>query len=154
METKLYPDSPVQNSLQVGAEFQDFAAYHIHSQLGLSIQIYGSKKYQYAEGESTQGVEFKLDKGFIKYDHLSIEIAEKTNAAHNLWTPSGIYRKDNTWLYVQGNYDYFYIFFKHTLVHLHDQGRLEKAGDLPTIRRAYLALPLADKIGKKVVPIG
>ena len=151
-EMKLYPDSPVQNPLEVGREFQDFAAKHILNQLGLSIQIYGSKKYQYNEGESAQGIEFKLDNGFTKYNHLSIEIAEKTYEDQAGWIPSGIYRTDNTWLYVQGNYEYFYLFFKHTLVQLHKQGRLDTAKDLPTIRRAYLPLSLADKIGMKVTP--
>lgn len=152
MVTKLYPDSPVQNSLEVGSEFQDFAAYHIYQQKGIAIQVYGSKKYQYEKGESTQGVEFKLDNGFTKYGHLSIEIAEKTYKEQPHWIPSGIYRNDNTWLYVQGNYEYFYMFFKRTLVYLHQNGRLDNAKDQPTVQRAFLSLSLADIIGEKIVP--
>lgn len=152
METKLYPDSPVPNSLEVGCEFQDFAAHHILKQKGIALQVYGSRRYQFDEGESAQGVEFKLDQGFTKYNHLSIEIAEKTYKEQASWIPSGIYRSDNTWLYVQGNYEYFYLFLKKQLIYLHQKGKLDKARDMPTIRRAYLSLDLADIIGEKILP--
>jgi len=50
---------------------------------------------------------------------LSIEIAEKTKADNAKFVPSGIYRNDNSWLYIQGNFKTFWIFSKKLLILLH-----------------------------------
>jgi hypothetical protein len=150
--TNPYPDSPINNSLEVGAEFQDFAAFHIARQLGINIQIFSSKKFQYSVGESLQGWEFKLDNGMIKYNHLSIEVAEKTNLNQLSWIPSGIYRSDNTHFYVHGNYEYFYLFMKKILVLLHKSGRYGDDHEWQTVKKFYLPILDADKYGIKVVP--
>ena len=152
--TNPYPDSPVKDSLEVGAEFQDFAAYRINKRLGIAIQIFSSKKFQYAVGESIQGVEFKLDQGMVRYGHLSIEIAEKTSLSQVRWIPSGIYRSDNTQFYVHGNYDSFFFFMKKILILLHKSGRYGDEHAWQTVKKFYLPLPDADKYGIRIVPGG
>jgi hypothetical protein len=158
METKLYPDAKHIDSLQVGAEFLDFVVIVLH-RFGLYLQPFTSKKYQYNKGESFQGWEIKLDNRFTDTGRLSIEIAEKTSAGQSSWTPSGIYRNDNTWLYIQGNYEYFYIFAKSILKLLHARKKLngEKfyiEEEMPTIKKFYLPLKDAEKYCVyKVVPL-
>jgi hypothetical protein len=125
-----YPNCPDRHSFQSGLEFQDFVATMLHDKLGITITNYGSKNFQWLEGENKQGIEIKLDR-------LSIEIAEKTKSNNLLFVPSGIYRHDNTWLYVQGNPHILFIFAKSTLILLHKSGKY-KMHEEPTIKAFYL----------------
>lgn len=149
--TKPYPNSTHVDSLQVGAEFLDFVTVAL-AKRGLYLQPFTSKKYQYTKGESLQGWEVKLDNRFTDTGRLSIEIAEKTNFANAAWANSGIYRNDNTWIYIQGNYQYFYIFLKKHLIGLHKSGRYEIAESHGTVRKFYLPLTDAEKYGERVMP--
>ena len=148
--SSIYPDCKHVDSLQVGAEFQDFVMLTLQRH-GMYLQMFTSKKCQYLHGESFQGWEVKLDEPFTRTGRLSIEIAEKTKASNENWAPSGIYRKDNTWLYIQGNYEYFYVFMKQFLVKLHRAGRY-KLGEIPTLQKFYLPISDAEKYGHKIVP--
>ena len=145
-----YPDCQHADPLQVGAEFLDFVTVTLQTR-GLYLQPFTSKKYQYNKGESLQGWEVKLDQRFLETGRLSIEVAEKTRSANASWVPSGIYRNDNTWLYIQGNYQRFYIFLKKFLVQLHQAGRYSE-GEIPTLRKFYLPVIDADKYGERIVP--
>lgn len=149
--TKPYPNAIHQDSLQIGAEFLDFVLVALQRR-GLYLQPFTSKKYQYHKGESFQGWEVKLDNPFLQTKRLSIEIAEKTKATNAVWVDSGIYRSDNTWLYIQGNYQCFYIFIKKHLVSLHKSGRYEIAESYGTVRKFYLPISDADKYGEKIIP--
>lgn len=150
MGTK-YPDSPNKNAYQEGLEFQDFVVVTLAECFGLVLSVFSSRKYQYDRGETLQGVEIKLDKRCTETGRLSIEIAEKTRADKETWTPSGVYRKDNTWLYIQGNYERIYIFFKKFLRLLHRSGNMEEHME-PTIRAFYLPFAQADNYGFRVIP--
>jgi len=118
---------------------------------GMYLQMFTSKKLQYMCGESFQGWEVKLDNRFTETGRLSIEIAEKTRAANASWVPSGIYRDDNTWLYIHGNYEYFFVFMKDFLVKLHRSGRY-KTDEIPTLRKFYMPIVDAGKWGYKIIP--
>lgn len=146
----IYPDCIHPDALQVGAEFLDFVTVTLHG-YGLYLQPFTSRKYQYNKGESLQGWEVKLDNRCTETGRLSIEIAEKTRADQATWTKSGIYRNDNTWLYIQGNYEMFYIFLKKFLISLHRTGRYETA-EIPTLQKFYLPLSDADKYAYKIIP--
>ena len=143
-----YPDSQHSDPLQVGAEFLDFVTVTLHAR-GLYLQPFTSKKYQYNKGESLQGWEVKLDQRLSDTHRLSIEIAEKTRSANAIWVPSGIYRNDNTWLYIQGNYDAFYIFLKRFLIQLHQCKRYTEH-EIPTVRKFYLPVADADRYGERI----
>ena len=97
--------------LNQGLEYQDFIFDTLYS-LGLPLISYGSKKYQVEKGENKAGFEIKFDDKFATTGNFWIEVAEKSKPENKQWIPSGIYRDDNTWLYLIGNYSEFYIFAK------------------------------------------
>ena len=144
------------DSFEVGNEFQDFVCIELAKQ-GIILQNINSKKFQFNVGENLQGFEIKYDarctgdRGTIATNQLSIEIAEKTRADNSKFVPSGIYRNDNSWLYIQGNFKTFWIFSKKLLILLHFSRRY-KEHELPTIKKFYLPLEDADRFcAKKVI---
>ena len=154
----MYKHSIHNNSLEVGQEFQDFIVEQLCLQAGVAVSIFQSKKYQYTRGESLQGVEIKYDArstGCNKYreckasGNVAIEVAEKARASNPIFAPSGIYRKDNTWLYVVGNYHQAWIFGKQTLIRAHKSGRYRTIPTLPTIQTMLLPIKVADVICEK-----
>lgn len=155
-ETKeRYPDSINTNSVQDSAEFQDIVMVTLFKS-GVILQPFTSRKYQYEVGESIQGMEIKLDNWCTKSNRLSIEIAEKTRADIEGWTPSGIYRKDNTRFYIQGNRERFWFFSKKVLRHIYETRiRMEQPFAEhqepprgPTVKAFYLPVELANKYGE------
>jgi len=144
------------DSFEIGNEFQDFVCMELAKQ-NIILQNINSKKFQFEVGENLQGFEIKYDSrctgdsGSTPTNRLSIEIAEKTKAANPVYISSGIYRNDNSWLYIQGNYMCFWIFSKNLLQKLHQSGRYEEH-ELPTVKKFYLPLLDADKYcAKKVI---
>ena len=151
-----YPNYPTLNSghkdsFEEGNTFQDYVCIELAKQ-NIILQNINSKKFQYEIGENLQGFEIKVDNRFNGYypkdkpatKQLSIEIAEKTKAENPNYIPSGIYRGDNSWLYIQGNPECFYIFAKNILIQIHKSGRY-KEHTLPTIIKFYLPVADADK---------
>lgn len=134
-----------------GAEYQDFVTDTLAETCGLIVQLYTSKAYQFSKGESRQGIEIKLDSLCTKTGRLSIEVAEKSNSSVAFWTPSGIWRDDNTWLYVQGNYDCLFIFSKKFLRVWEKTARPEYHEEHGTLRAYYLPINEAKKIALKSV---
>jgi hypothetical protein len=143
------------NSLEIGHEFQDFVVEKLAKQLGISISIFQSKKYQFTEGETLQGVEIKYDSrstGDCTYKectptgNVGIEVSEKSNKNNLNWIPSGIYRRDNTWLYIVGNYQNIWIFGKKDLILLHEKNIYNVCQTLPTIKTMLLPISEADKL--------
>lgn len=112
--TELYKEM-----LQKGLEYQDFITDMLLKEIGISLSTYSSKKYQYNIGENKQGIEVKFDDMYKKTGNIYIEIKEKSNAINANYVDSGIYRSDNTWLYVIGDYTEVYIFSKKQLILMH-----------------------------------
>lgn len=143
------------NSFEVGNNFQDHVCIELAKE-NIILQNINSKKFQYETGENLQGFEIKYDarctgdNGTIPTNRLSIEVGEKTNAANSCFVPSGIYRSDNSWLYIQGNYQQFWIFPKKLLVMLHQSGRYQEH-EMPTVQKFYLPIEDADKYCAKKV---
>lgn len=115
----LYPDGDRPSLFEEALEFQDFVVNIFLKELGIAISNYSSKYYQHNYGENRQGIEIKYDKRILETGNVSIEVAEKSNASIENWTNSGIMREDNTWLYVQGNYNIIFIFSKSFLQKLY-----------------------------------
>lgn len=92
--------------LQQGLEYQDFISK------ALNITNYSSKKYQYDLGENSLGIEIKLDTRFEETGNIYFETHEKTRAENANFVESGINRKDNSWLYLIGNYKKAFVFAK------------------------------------------
>jgi len=145
-----YPDSKDKDSWESGLEFQDFVADLFHDKLGLTITNYQSRRYQFEKGENKQGIEIKLDRDILGTNNVSIEIAEKSRANLPQYTPSGIYRTDNSWLYVQGNFKIVFVFAKSILILLHKSGRYPDK-EKPTIRKFHLPISDARKYAAAVI---
>ena len=114
--TKYYDEK-----LKQGQEYQDFVVSELYK-IGIPVITYTSKKYQIGEGENKAGFEIKFDDRFKKTGNLYIEIAEKADPNNPNFIPSGIYCRDNAWLYVIGDYQSIYIFPKELLKQLHATG--------------------------------
>jgi hypothetical protein len=143
-----YPDCPDRNSFQSGLEFQDHVCCLLAKD-NIILQNTVSKLYQLRMGENLQGFEIKMDRRCTETGRLSIEVAERSSKAVPFWTPSGIYRTDNTWLYLQGNYEVLFVFQVNFLRILHGKGTLEEKQE-PTIRAFYLPFEKAEKWAAKV----
>jgi len=148
----LYSDCKDPKSYQSGLEFQDFVGELLQEELGIVITNYQSQRFQFGVGENKQGIEIKLDRDILRTGNVSIEVAEKTKAGNLHFVPSGIYRSDNSWLYLQGNWDIIFIFSKNILCLLHKSGRY-KTDTLPTLQRFLLSVSDAKKYAAKVLEL-
>ena len=144
-----YPDCKDPNSLESGHEFQDFVCDEL-AKYNIILQNLSSKKYQFNVGENLQGFEIKLDRPCTETNRLSIEVAEKSKASNLIWVESGIYRTDNSWLYIQGNYQILFLFFKNFLQQLHRSGKFD-LDEIPTLKKFYLPFKDARKYAGKVI---
>jgi len=97
------------NKLEEGLQFQDRVTKELY-QRGIVVIGYASQKYQNGCGENMLGAEIKRDGMFRDTGNLYIETAEKTNPSNENYIPSGIHRKDNSWLFVIGDEETIYIF--------------------------------------------
>lgn len=105
------------DQLEEAMLYQDFVIDQLRkADPCIIIPVYSSRRSQYEKGESACGIEIKHDK---KYENgspnLYIEIAEKTDSTISEYSPSGIFRNDNTWLYLIGSYESAFLFSKHQL---------------------------------------
>ena len=143
-----------QEKLGEGLHFQDFVVEELYK-IGLPIISYSSKEYQNMIGENKAGLEIKLDNKYKTTGNLYIEIAEKTKAENPNYIRSGIYRSDNTWLYLIGDYEKIYIFAKSFLVQLHNCGKYREIEIPLKTSKGYL-LPEKQAIkycAKIIVPV-
>lgn len=95
--------------LEEGLEFQDLISAELFKR-GIVVVGYSSRKYQIQHGENMLGAEIKRDGNFRTTGNLYIEVAEKSHPSKPNYTPSGIMRKDNSWLFVIGDERTAYIF--------------------------------------------
>ena len=114
-------------TLEKGRIFQDYILFDLNKR-GISFSNYTSKKFQYKVGENTAGIEIKHDMMFRKTNNLFIEI--KTKCRNGSWLKSGIYRNDNTWLFLIGDKLKYWIFG-----HTHTQI------EAPTLHVKFIAHP-------------
>ncbi len=102
------------NTDERGAYYEDFIKDLMFLK-GLAITSYKGKNNQFDIGENLAGIEIKFDSRCVDMNHLWIETAEKSKSQNKEWYPSGVCREDNSWLYIQGNYDKVWIFAKRDL---------------------------------------
>lgn len=143
-----YRDSPNPNSVKEGEAFQDFASHQLRKR-GLIVTRALSEEYQYRDGDSPEGIEFKLDNRCTMTGWLSIEYEEKVTIDSS-WAPSGISKECRTWLYVQGNRHRFWAFgyrFLKTIYELGRDGYISVTFDEhETIKTFYLSFDWADRL--------
>ena len=122
-----------------GMEYQDFAMEVLLEKMGIPISCYSSKKYQHSKGENKQGIEIKNDLKYAETGNLFIETAEKTKAENANFIKSGIYRDDNSWLYLIGDYKTIFIFGIETLKGIHKTKKCKEV-EIPTSQGFLLGL--------------
>ena len=157
--TPIYPDSPVNNSYQLGKEYEDFVST-VLIRLGIIISPSWSKKYQFNVGDTPFNAEIKLDRGCTQYQRFSIEVAEKSNIHVVHWSPSGILANKRDGLYIQGNKKKIFVTWKKCLVEYY-KDLIYKNGGTPkgiviekygTIKTFYLPFFDAKRIGRVIDP--
>jgi len=104
-----YNNGYYKEKLEEGLQFQDVVTRELY-QRGIIVVGYASRKYQNDYGENMLGAEIKRDGMFRETGNLYIETAEKSHPDNLNYIPSGIYRRDNSWLYVIGDEQTIYIF--------------------------------------------
>jgi len=117
---KKYWNGYYQKKLEQGLEFQDVVTEALYHR-GIVVVGYASRVFQNKRGENMLGAEIKNDAMFRQTGNLYIEVAEKSHPDKPNYTPSGIMRADNSWLYVIGDIKTVWIFSTKYLVMLKDR---------------------------------
>ena len=136
-----YEKGYYQKKLEQGLEFQDVVTEALYHR-GIVVVGYASQKFQNKRGENMLGAEIKNDALFRQSGNLYIEVAEKSHPDKPNYTPSGIMRADNSWLYVIGDIKTVWIFSTKYLVMLKD--RYQKV-QTPTSIGHLMSMTAADK---------
>lgn len=136
-----YQNGYYNDKLQQGLEFQDVVTKALY-QRGIVVVGYASRKFQNNEGENMLGAEIKRDGKFRETGNLYIETSEKSHPDKENYTPSGIYRNDNSWLFVIGDEKTIYIFSTKYLQLLASR---YKAVEKPTSRGFIMPMIEAEK---------
>lgn len=127
--------------LEQGLEFQDVVTKELY-QRGIVVVGYSSRRFQNKEGENMLGAEIKRDGLFRGTGNLYIETSEKSHPDNANYIPSGIYREDNSWLYVIGDEKTIWIFSTKYLRMLENR---YKSVNKPTSNGYLLPVREADK---------
>lgn len=101
-----YANGYYASKLEEGLQFQDVVTRLLY-QRGMVVIGYASRRFQNSHGENMLGAEIKRDARFRDTGNLYFETAEKAHPDRPSWTPSGIHRTDNSWLYVIGDEERF-----------------------------------------------
>lgn len=149
----MYPDSQYSDPLGLGEWYQRFVAAVIKEKYGVEIHYYTKKVDQFLKGESEEGYEIKYDKRIRDFQRLSIEVAEKTRADLPNWTPSGIFRKDNTKYYIQGDDKTAWCFIKEKLVRYFHNNNPKITTKHGTIQTFYINVIDANELAWKVIDL-
>lgn len=142
------------DSMEKGLEYEDFV-FDLLRQHGLTVTRFVSRTWQ-LKGECSAGIEVKFDDRLADTGNLYIEIGEKSrpDPTRDYW-PSGIYRKDNTWLYVIGNYRTVFVFGKRHLQTLEQRipADARRRKQIPTSRGFVLTVDEARRNAEKVIEL-
>lgn len=144
-------DNYYNKELKDALEYQDFVAEELWK-IGLPLFNFSSKKYQIKHGENKLGVEIKLDKIYASTENLWIEMKEKSHPNNPVYVNAGIFRNDNSWIYLIGNYETIYIFTKKQLRDISTQ---YKAQENKTKTSIGFLLPKveAEKYAAKIIKL-
>lgn len=129
--------------LDDGARYLEFVRDRLNPH-GLTFWVNEDPLFQ-RKGESLQGCEVKLDRRCTETGRVSVEVEEKSHSDLPLWTPSGIRKQDNSWAYIQGNYDLILVFAKNWLIRYLEEKNPPIEESLGTIRKFYLPLEMAKR---------
>ena len=103
----------------IGEEYQDFICDEL-LKIGISLNVYVSRKYQLSKGESASGIEIKHDSKWRQTGRLYFEV-EAINKKQTEMIEGGITKADKSWLYLIGDETKAFIFAKNQLVRLYQK---------------------------------
>ena len=147
---KEYNNGYYSEKLEEGLQFQDVATRELYKR-GVVVVGYASRKFQNEEGENMLGAEIKRDGMFRNTGNLYIEICEKSHPSKPTYTASGIFREDNSWIFVIGDEKTMWIFSTKYLRIIKDRFRhVEK----PTSKGFLIPLEMADKYCLRRIDVG
>lgn len=109
--------------LAVSEAYERFIYEQLENILGWTVRHHHGREAQ-KKGENSCGIEIKHDCRMAETGNVFIEIIECTER-NPQWRDSGIYRQDNTWLYLVGDRSQAFIFGKKALQREHKSGRWE-----------------------------
>ncbi len=115
MTSREIEDLNYKEQLDDGQKFEEHVYRCLEKEWGFLIKGHKSQFMQFKVGENQFGMEIKYDKKSKRTPNLYIETHEKKYSTNKDWIPSGIYRSDNSWLFLNGVYEKFYIFSIKTL---------------------------------------
>jgi hypothetical protein len=110
--------------LEQGQRYEDFVKTFLPT-VGMMINVYSSRSYQFQEGESPQGAEVKYDGNFSRTGQLWIEVGEKASPRSGDYATSGILRHAGIWLWIEGDYETIYVLAKKDLVAIYERGTFD-----------------------------
>jgi len=158
--------------VQVGTEYENFVRDCLNP-FGAIFWHWEDKTLQLF-GENRQGWEVKYDYRCFSRNpngdgtnRLSIELREKSERGNARWIEGGILRNDNTWMYVQGNYEIIFVFAKNWLRRVYEEkitaedittfnGTVQRFYlpiDPDALRGAALILEVVDKAKRQATPL-
>jgi len=111
-----------EKSYASGKEFEKFATFLLLAVYYLPINVFKDAKSQMEIGESKQGFEFKRDLQFYKTGNIFIKTKTRSNPGEP-YRNSGIYKGDNSWVYVIGDFKTIFAFGINFLKLLHKTKR-------------------------------
>jgi hypothetical protein len=141
---------PMRTRSKAGLEYQDWVRPRLAC-VGFNVQYNVSRKGQLTVGESSQGIEIKLDQRCTETGRVSIEIAEKSRASIPDWTPSGIFAGDNHVWYVVGNREMIFIFARKHLELIFHRENPEQHESFGTLRKFYIPIKRAAYVASAVL---
>jgi len=143
----IYIDSKHSDSLAVGKAYESRIVYAMKTLYSIVLHIFEDKYSQYYVGENGEGYEIKLDQHIQHSQRMSIEIGEKQAINRKDFTPSGIFREDNTVFYVQGFNEFAWLFWKSDLrQYFHQNNPPLIDNDPQTIQKFYISRSLAQTL--------
>lgn len=104
-----YKNGYYDKKLEEGLQFQDIVTRELYLR-GIVVVGYSSRRFQNEQGENMLGAEIKRDDKFRESGNIYLEVAEKSHPDNPQYIPSGIMRKDNSWLFVIGDEKTVWIF--------------------------------------------
>jgi hypothetical protein len=94
-----------------GISFESYIADWFQKEKGISLSTYHAHNEQ-RKGENRQGVEIKNDQLFKDTGNLFISVKRQYGSLMINW---GVFKEDNTWLYVIGDKSKHWIFLRKNL---------------------------------------
>jgi len=147
MSGQVYKDA-MNNTVHLGNLYEDKIMMALKKK-GIFISVFKTKEYQFKFGECREGIEIKYDRRSLDRMQLSIEVEERKDL-DSPWVKSGILKKDNSWLYVQGNDEWAYIFMKKILVHIFNKRNPQIEIPVPTIKTFFIDISTCNLYGELV----